>query len=769
MYLCRLNQSKCALLNNPLKYILLASIAVWLTGCKYLRYVPEDKLLLKKTEVVSDIKFEDVTLSDYLHQTPNSYFMGIGRMKLSSYSSSDTAKHDTWNKWLRKIGEPPVIYDSLLRKYSEEELKKVLFNKGFLNASVTSELRVKKRQATVIYRIQCNNPHIIRHYIVNIPDTEAMNILNAESFKKASPKGMDFFDSDVLNGERDRIARRLRNSGYYNFRKELLFYAVDTALGTNEVDIELSLQPQFAENDSALRVIFSKPKVRSITIYALRDDNLASLMGNNLDTIYYKGYTFIYEKGNKIYTPRAITNKIMFNIGDIYREYEIDRTYEHLNSMPSIKYTNISFKEEGENDLHCNILVSPNKPHTISADAQVTYSDGDIGVTGGLSYSNNNIFHGSETLTIGANGGWEGIGSISKMQNSWKLGGVASLEFPSLLIPTSEKYRRRKVGKTEIALSANYQTRPEYDRTIFNVGFKYKWMAKRVLFNYSLVDISYIYLPVVSDEFRAKYLNPSSSIRSSYEDNFIMSMSLILSYSNRRNQNSDMTYYTLRGGAKIAGNLLYGISNMVKQEKNDGGQYEIFKIAYAQFAKFDFDYAHNIRCTDRTRMVFHAAIGVGVPYGNSTIMPYEERYYTGGANSMRGWTARALGPGNFRNTSGSIDFMRQSGDIKLDFNIEARFHLFWKFESAIFVDAGNIWTIKDYAEQPTGVFRFDTFYKQIALDYGIGLRLNFDFFVVRLDMGIKLYDPGRMVNDRWRTDLTWKDDFALHFAVGYPF
>ena len=136
---------------------------------------------------------------------------------------------------------------------------------------------------------------------------------------------------------------------------------------------------------------------------------------------------------------------------------------------------------------------------------------------------------------------------------------------------------------------------------------------------------------------------------------------------------------------------------------------------------------------------------------------------------MRGWTARALGPGNFRNTSGSIDFMRQSGDIKLDFNLEARFHLFWKLETAVFVDAGNIWTIKDYAEQPTGVFKFDNFYKQIALDYGIGLRLNFDFFIVRLDLGVKLYDPGRNRNDRWRTDLTWQDDFALHFAVGYPF
>lgn len=734
-----------------------------------MRYVPEDKLLLKKTEVISDVKFDDLTLTDYLHQTPNSYFMGIGRLKLSSYSSSDTTKHNTWNNWLRKIGEPPVIYDSLLRVYSEEELKKVLFNKGFLNAQVTSDMTVKNRQASITYHVQCNEPHIIRHYIVNIPDSAATSIINSPEFKEQSPKKMDFFDSDVLNSERERIASRLRNSGYYNFRKELLFYAVDTASGIHEVDVELSLQPQFSENDSALKVIFNKPIISAITIYALRDDNLTSLTAHNLDTIYYKDFVYIYEDSNKIYNPRTICNKILFDIGDIYREYAIDRTYEQLNSMQAVKYVNISFNEINEKELHCTILVSPTKPHTLSADAQMTYSDGDIGVTGGLTYSNNNIFHGSETLTIGVNGGWEGIGSISNMENSWKVGGLASLSFPTLLIPASEKYRHRKIGTTEVTISTNFQKRPEYDRMIFNAGFKYKWNIRRIQFNYSLIDLSYIYLPSVSDEFKEKYLSPSSSIRSSYEDNFIMRMGLIISYTNRRNQNSDMTYYTIRGGAKTAGNLLYGISNMIGQSKNVDGHYEIFKIAYAQFAKLDFDYAHNIRCSDRTRFVVHAAFGIGVPYGNSSILPYEERYYTGGANSMRGWTARALGPGNFRNTSGSIDFMRQSGDIKLDFNLEARFHLFWKLETAVFVDAGNIWTIKDYAEQPTGVFKFDNFYKQIALDYGIGLRLNFDFFIVRLDLGVKLYDPGRNRNDRWRTDLTWQDDFALHFAVGYPF
>ena len=275
----------------------------------------------------------------------------------------------------------------------------------------------------------------------------------------------------------------------------------------------------------------------------------------------------------------------------------------------------------------------------------------------------------------------------------------------------------------------------------------------------------------MTDAFKDKYMKPTSSIRFSYEDHFIMRWGLGINMSNRRNMTYyTNSYYTLRVNVRTAGNLLYGISHLINQKKNDDGMYEIFNIQYSQFAKADIDFAYNSYITDKVRLVFHSGLGLGVPYGNATILPFEERYYSGGANSMRGWSARRLGPGNFNNSSGSIDFMKQSGDIKLDLNLEARFRLVWKLETALFIDAGNIWTIRDYAEQPTGLFRWNEFYKQIACNYGLGLRLDFDFFVVRVDMGIKLYDPGYPIkSERWRTELSWRNDFALHFAVGYPF
>ncbi|MCQ2344971.1 MAG: outer membrane protein assembly factor [Paludibacteraceae bacterium] len=740
-----------------------------LSGCRYLRYVPEDQYLLKKVTVKSDKVFDDETnLLSYVHQSPNNYFMGIGRMKLAMYSASDTSKHTTWQNWLRKIGEPPVIYDSTKRADSEEELRKVMFNKGYLSTEVTSDTTIKNRQVSVTYHVKANKPHLIRHYVISLPDTGALNFVRMMSRKEKTPKLGDLLDADKLNAERERVAKHLRNNGYYNFTKELLFFAVDSSCGQNMVDVEMQLQPSFAENDSALAVIFSKPKITNVTIMSLNDNQYDNIRNLHLDTMRYKDFIFVCNKEDNKFRPKAIIEKICFNPGDIYRDFLVTRTYDLLNSMPAVKYVNIIFSPADGGNLKCFIIVSPNKPHTLDAQLDLTYSDDEIGVMPGLGYSNNNIFHGSEILKVNVKGGWEGVGKISQMLNTWKIGENISLTFPKLLLPIKDENRRMKVGQTEIALSSNHEDKRDYERTIFSGAFKYHWTRRRIQYSWSVLDLSFIKMGDISDEFAAKYLIPESSVRFSYEDNFIMRMGMTIGYTNRRNQQSDMTYFTIRAGVKIAGNLIYGISNMVRQKKNSDGQYEIFGIPYSQFTKVDFDYAHNIRLHDNVRLVCHAGLGVAVPYGNSTIMPYEERYFSGGANSTRGWASRSLGPG-FYDLIDKHDFMNQSGDVKLDLNMELRARAFWKLEFAAFLDAGNIWTIKDYEQQPGGAFRFDQFYKQLGVDYGFGIRLNFDFLVVRLDLGVKIYDPSRHEDERVRSNPKWSEDCALHFAIGYPF
>ena len=774
----RIFAPNCVLLNNiflvmkknSVFYIFLIILTATFCSCSMTKYVPENQHLLKKVKIkatIPDVNNDE--LKSYLRQTPNNTILGFWPLKLNFYNLSTNDSTKWQNRWLRRIGEPPVIYDSLKTKYSCEELQKVVYNKGYLNAEVTYETSFKNKKANITYTINHNNPYRLRHYFVTIPDSTTNDIINKRRFSNIK-KG-DLFDADKLNEEREFIARILRNRGYYNFRKELLFLYADSALNSNEIDAELSMQPQFLENDSALQIIFAQKKVDTITIIALKDNESINNTDVSLDTLIFDKYRFIYNPQNKAFRPKAIINKIQIRPGQTYSDYSVDNTYSRLNSLSAAKYVNVSFSEKENNLLDAFIIITQNKPNTVSLELEGTYSGGDLGIGAAIGYKNNNIFHGSEVLNINVNGGYEAIGSLAKYQSAWDIGGVASLTFPTLLMPMTTDFKHRAVGSTEITSSVNFQQRPEYQRNIANAGIKYNWRWRRINFSFNLLDLSYIYLPYMSDAFKDKYMKPTSSIRFSYEDHFIMRWGLGINMSNRRNMTHyTSSYYTFRVNVRSAGNLLYGLSNLFNQQKNEDGMYEIFNIQYSQFAKADVDFAYNNYITDKIRLVFHSGLGVGVPYGNASILPFEERYYSGGANSMRGWAARRLGPGNFYNSSGSIDFMKQSGDIKLDLNLEARFRLVWKLETALFLDAGNIWTIRDYPEQPTGLFRWNEFYKQIACNYGIGLRLDFDFFVVRVDMGIKLYDPGYPIkSERWRTELTWRNDFALHFAVGYPF
>jgi outer membrane protein assembly factor BamA len=224
----------------------------------------------------------------------------------------------------------------------------------------------------------------------------------------------------------------------------------------------------------------------------------------------------------------------------------------------------------------------------------------------------------------------------------------------------------------------------------------------------------------------------------------------------------------VRAGVETAGNLLYGISNAIGSQKKDGA-YEVFGIRYSQYAKVDFDYSLTHNFTPKSSVAFRVGFGAAVPYGNSNVLPFEKRFYAGGANSVRGWGVRTLGPGSYDGKNSVNSFIYQCGDVRLDLNLEYRAKLFWVIELGAFIDAGNIWTIKEYEDQPGGVFKFNEFYKQIAASYGLGLRLDFDYFLLRFDVGMKAHNPAQG-QEKWpliRPKLN--RDAAFHFSVGYPF
>lgn len=318
-------------------------------------------------------------------------------------------------------------------------------------------------------------------------------------------------------------------------------------------------------------------------------------------------------------------------------------------------------------------------------------------------------------------------------------------------------------------MAYNLQNRPEFHRRVFSTSWGYKWSEPNHHTSYKLdmIDLNYVYMPWISETFKEDYLdsddNRNAILRYNYEDLFIMKIGFGLSYNNGTN--------ALKLNVETAGNILNGFASALNFGKNNDGQYTLFNIAYAQYVKGDFDATHIMKLSPGSELVFHGRLGIAYPYGNSKILPFEKRYFSGGANSVRGWAVRGLGPGKYGGSDGRIDFINQTGDIKLDLNMEYRTFLFWKLYGAAFIDVGNIWTIREYENQPGGQFKFNEFYKQLAVAYGVGVRLNFGYFILRFDCGMKAVNPVYTKRSE-HYPILYPDlsrDFAFHFGVGYPF
>lgn len=740
-----------------------------LTACQTTKYVPEGKYLLDKVAIKSDVKsIPKSEIKSYLRQTPNASILGFWKLQLDIYnlSNPDTSK---WiNRSLRKIGDAPEIYNPNLTSMSLYQIERFMNNKGYFDADVSSDMEVKKRKAKVTYIVKGNSPYVLHDYQVDL-EHEDLQRIASDTTSSYVKRGM-LFDSNVLDAERARITKQMKNLGFYFFEKDYLAYVADSALGNNSVNLQLHLSNNvLLAPDSVREKLFTKCKIKSVSIHTDYDPlQWNSGAARTLDTLRRDDYLISYGK-KRNFRPQALISNCLIIPGQYYSMKTVEQTYVNFNAMSAIKYVNILFREVEPGWLHCVIVTTPAKTQAFSVEGEGTYSAGDFGVAGTLGYQHNNLFRGSEQLSIEGRAAyeWRKVGG-----NALEVGVDASLGFPSFLIPFSSKeFRKRDNAKTNINVSYNFQNRPlEYSRTIASAGINYSWFRNPALrHSFDLVDFSYVYLPWISDEFKDYFLNNQSVLKYSYEDHFIMRWAYNGSYSTYNERHPLKNYVSMRYGVETAGNLLYGINHLFKMKPSEDGSYKVFNIRYSQYAKADFDIAFHQIIDENNRFVYHAALGVGVPYGNSASLPFEKRYYSGGANSVRGWSVRTLGPGTFRTEDTRIDFNNQSGDIKLDLNMEYRVKIVSVLEGALFLDAGNIWTIKEYETQPGGAFRFDSFYKQIAVAYGVGVRLNLSFFILRLDFGVKLHDPALADEQRWRIKPKWKDDMAFHFAIGYPF
>jgi hypothetical protein len=335
-------------------------------------------------------------------------------------------------------------------------------------------------------------------------------------------------------------------------------------------------------------------------------------------------------------------------------------------------------------------------------------------------------------------------------------------------------------GSSEFTLQYNTQDRPEFHRRFLTALWSYKWSGGQNRYQHKLdaIGLNYVFMPWISSTFRNEYLDNDNArfaiVRHTYEDLFILNSSYNFIYNSKGNSGNRQTHgdaVQFHVGIESGGNLLYLLSKAFKVTKDSEDRYRMFNVAFAQYLKFDIDYARSISLDKNNTLAIRGALGLVLPYGNNNVVPYEKRYFAGGANSVRGWSVRELGPGSYVGKDGKIDFINQTGNLKLLFNAELRSYLFWKLSGALFVDAGNIWTTRNYEAQPGGQFKFDSFYKQIAASYGVGLRFNFDYFILRFDMAMKAVSSSYTTTREHYPLLhpRLSRDFTFHFAVGLPF
>ena len=774
--------------NYILVKMLVAACVMLLMACSTTKHVPEGKYLLDDVKINITDKDKDTPLKsaemmNYLRQIPNHKVLGGLRLQLAFYNLSGKDSTNWFNKWVRRVGSAPVIYDPSLTDASVKQLSTALANKGYMNSTVTVDTlgNIDKKRMKVTYNVTFGQPHYVSSISYNIPNDTLRELILADS-AQFLVKQNSVFDRNLLDEERQGISERLRSKGYFAFNKEYITFTADTAAGEKNVNLTMNLMRPYLSESMPYYTAHRPFYVRNVTF--VTSYNPATMHNSTdfdeKDLVWHNDYRIFY--GDDRYLRASVLEESCFiSPGKQYNSKDVDRTYEAFGRLGIVKFVNIELVPVGEIDgkiwLDAYVLLSRTKPQTASVSLEGTNSEGDFGFGVGLGYQHRNVFKGSEILNAKFKASYESLsGDLSGFinDNYSEYQAELGIRYPKFKAPFLKRSFKQKIlAQTEFALNFNYQERPEYTRVIAGAGWRYLWSERtnKTRHTFNLMDLNYVNLPKSKSSFIENISNPL--LRYSYEDHLIMRMGYSYYHSNKKEANMmrklyQPDVYTIRVATETAGNLLYGISNLIGQDKEDG-TYKVVGINYSQYFKVDADYSFTHSFNPKSSLAFHVGVGAAMPYGNSKVLPFEKRFYAGGANSVRGWGVRTLGPGSYFATNSVNSFIYQCGDIRLDLNLEYRAKLFWVLELGAFIDAGNIWTIREYEDQPGGVFKFNKFYEQIALSYGLGIRMDFTYFLLRLDVGMKAHNPASG-QERWPLlHPDWGRDSAFHFSVGYPF
>ena len=729
------------MVKRPLIVFSLMALAFSAISCSTTRVLQDDQYRLAQNEIVvtNNKRFNTGDLSPYIQQKANPSVIFDWNPFLSVYNWS-TGKGNGWDRFVQKIGQPPVIYNADLVESTIENLKDHLEYQGYYGSKIESDITVRKKKVEVTYNVTLGKRYPIADIRYTLPKRGEFTESFLKDTSKMSVRIGDYLSEASLESETERSASAMQNEGFFDFNKNHFFFEADTLSDPGKAYLLVAVN-EFTRNEN-------ESQATPIRKYFI----------NNVNISYPKSLN-IREKVLRELTTIAP--------GQVYSADNVNNTYSRLSALRIFSTVNIGMTAVDTNLVDCSINLAQSKLQGFKVNLEASSnSSGLFGISPQLSYFHKNIFRGGEMLNLSFMGNFQF--KFRDAIRSNEFGISAGLSFPKFF-PLPYSIFKGPVPRTDVNFSYNYQDRPEYTRNIISTSYGYSGNSRNRFFYQAYpLQVNIVKLSDLDDEFYNTLAN-DPFLRNAYQNHFDLGSGMTLYYTTNTESIPKDTYFYTRFQFDIAGNMLSLFNSTMKQDAN--GSRMIWNTPYSQFVRGEITlgrtwvFGNNSGQAIATRLL----AGAGYAYGNSTALPFEKHFYGGGSNSLRGWQARTVGPG-LSKLDDSFIIPNQTGDMKLEANIEYRFDMFWKVAGALFVDAGNIWTLRhDDTAGDGSMFRFDTFGESIAANWGLGMRLNFGFMLLRLDLGIKVHDPAREY--KWVSPATWlsKDGCTLHFGVGYPF
>ncbi len=778
----------------PFMIGILTFTAMLLASCTGTKYLKEGEAFYNGAV----IKFEtpqgrvgrkrilESELQTFINPKPNAKLLG-SRPGVWLYYIAGTPKKKKggFRNFLKyKLGDTPVLMSETTPDRTAKTLQGQLQNEGYFRSTVKSKVVTKGKNSKVIYDVILYRPYRLRSIeYPKVKDSVYAAIIESLKNESLLDTGRRY-DLGRMQAEQVRIEEEVENYGFYYFDDKYLVFEADSTVGKRKVDLTLKLEDNIP--DRAKRIY----RLNKINVYPDYILSMDSTVQAPADTTLVNNYYYIDKK--HFFRPEIITDVINLKKGKIYSREAHDFTLIHLMGLGAFKFVNIKFLESARTDsamLDADIYLTPLKKKSLRAEVQaVSKSNNFVGPGVAFTLTNRNFLRGSELFQLKLNTSYEVQinRQTSGALNSFEMGIESSLTVPRFISPIHIDYNsRRYLPKTQFKLGYNFQNRVGYFRiNSFNAGYGYNW-RESISKSHELfpIDITFLKTDKRSQIFE-DLLKENPVLESSFDDQFIIGTRYSYTINTQLSENITQRYeerkyrkhnFYFNGNIDVAGNLLHTIQHAIeKNEREDN--YEIFHLPYSQYVRGDVDVRYYWAMDEHNKLATRLIVGTGYAFGNSNTMPYIKQFAIGGSNSIRAFPARSIGPGAYdvlANPSDTLRFIDQRGDMKLEGNVEYRFDIIKSLKGAMFVDAGNIWLLRDDDNQrPEGVFDKDTFLKQLAVGTGAGLRFDFSFFVLRFDVAFPLRRPaeGWVTKDIDFGSSSWRgDNIVFNIAIGYPF